>query len=102
MSVILERDDADGTLSQLAAELQMAPVKTISAEFPRETAVKHLILKIISTEYEKRRAAMELEMLAGKGKAADSLRMNHAQFTADLKLLKTWETALPLLEFNQH
>lgn len=102
MSVILERDNTDGNLSQLAAELQMAPVKTISAEFPRETAVKHLILKIISTEYEKRRAALEPAMLPGKAKADDSLRMNHAQFTADLKLLKTWETALPLLEFNQH
>ncbi|MEI6971369.1 MAG: DNA primase [bacterium] len=100
MSVISERDDSDGTLSMLAAELQMAPVRTVGTDFKREDAVKDLILKIMRTDYRKRRAAIEPQLRSATGKPDETLQMRYAQFTTDLKLLDNWESALPLLELN--
>ncbi|MEI6218862.1 MAG: DNA primase [bacterium] len=102
MSILAERDDTEGSLVQLAAEVQMAPARAGAGEFTRENAVKGLILWIIGEEFKKRRSALEHELQSNNGKVDESLFMRIAQYTTDLKLLKQWNTALPLLELNQH
>jgi len=102
MAVIAERDDPDGGLARLAAELQMAETRTRGRTSSRELAVKDLILKIVLRRHQKQREEVEQQWQTGKGKADASLRMRHAQLTSDLKLLQKWETALPLLELQHH
>ena len=98
IDAIRERDDNDGALGRLAAAIEMNPRKTAREEVSVEAAVKQLILKIARRELGKKRDAIENNLRGAAPDRADTLRLERAQLTHDLKLLQSWEKALPVLE----
>ncbi len=100
LSVVGGRDDSSRSLSAFVARLQMAPAKTMSIDVSRGDAVKDLILFIRRREVKRKRTDLAHRIRKGSGEAIDTLRMEHAELTADLKALRQWDNALPLLELE--
>lgn len=99
MSVVSEHDDAQRNLSSFAARLQMSPAKAGGLDFSREGAVKEAILYIRRREAKRARSKLEARMKDSKGSEKD-LRREYAELTSDLKALRHWDTALPILELQ--
>jgi len=90
------QNDPDGSISRLAAHLQMAPSKAGTGEFSRENAVQDLILAIRRRDLKNRRASLEKLIQAGNADA--DTRDGCVAITHSLKSLQKWKTALPILE----
>ena len=101
MSVLGDVDGPGGELTRLAAQVQMAPVKTVGREFSSEDAVKDLILRIRRREVERQRDELVRRMQSGE-EQGDEARVRHVQLTNDLKILeqKKWETALLIMDLE--
>jgi DNA primase len=97
MSVLVGKDDAEGSLARLAAKVQMAPEKTLGSESSREIAVKDLILYIWRRRLQKERGDLEQRVKAGPDKEAeDRLR----QIPYDLKALRQWDSGSAIIEIE--
>ncbi|MBU4199463.1 MAG: DNA primase [Verrucomicrobia bacterium] len=106
MSLVAERDNDARDLSRFAAQVLAAPSKVKGDMSTNEESVKSLILGIRTDSLRRRRKEIEKirqTSLAGTGSRLDAeedkkLELEHCQLGYDLARMKTWETAVPVME----
>ena len=96
--ILSNRDDPQGVLARFAAQVQMAPPKTIGREYSPADAVKGLILRIWQREAKRRIQAIEESLQTAAGKKHDEFRAESAQLRADLKGLARWDTGAAIIK----
>lgn len=100
VSVIAEREAADGPLAGFAAQIQMAPLKISGHEYSREDAVKGLILNLWRRRFKRRIAEVERLMETDEGKIDGKLRAESAQLRRDIKRLSRWDTGWEIIKVS--
>lgn len=106
MSLVAERDNEARDLSHFAAQVLAAPSKVRGGMSTNEESVKSLILGIRTDALRRRRKEIEKNLQASRsGTGArltpsdkKQLEMDYCQLGYDLAKLKTWESAVPVME----
>lgn len=98
-AVLSERDDESRALSEFAAGIQMAPARVRGDEYSQEEAIKHLILLLWRRDLRRNRAEIAEKLQTGQDtEQSDTLQDEHQQLTVELRMLDTWDTAVPIME----
>ncbi len=108
MSLVAEQDNEARDLSNFAAKILAMPTKVKGENATNEESVKSLILGIRTDALRRRRKAIEHTRqvsLSVTGPRLDQaedrrLELEQCQLGYDLAKMKTWETALPVMELT--
>ncbi len=108
ISLVAEQDNETRDLSSFVARLLALPTKVKGENATNEESVKSLILGIRTDALRRRRQAIEHIRQAsrsGTGPNLDQaedrrLELEQCQLGYDLAKMKTWETALPIMEIS--
>lgn len=105
MSIIAEHDDEERNLTAWAARAFEAPLKIKSDFATHEESVKLLTLALRREALQKQRKEIEIKLQSARlasAKMPDTerkqLEIEQIQISYDLAKLKSWDTALPVME----